>query len=193
MGERFRLRQDFDVSGFPPHAQAVLKGLKKYGMFVADNGSEWLMSIAPDRRLRGWRACAASRDRTSRSWRPARGRSRAHPFPRDEALSPSAAASTPRARTAPPRRSTRRGIPDVVLAACSDLDAARAERHRARFGFARSYSDPWAMLDAERPDAVALAVPEDATCAVASPRAGARATRCSWRSRPGARRRRWTA
>lgn len=53
MGERFRLRKDFDVSGFPPHAQAVLKGLKKYGMFVADNGSEWLMSIAPDRRLKG--------------------------------------------------------------------------------------------------------------------------------------------
>jgi hypothetical protein len=53
MGERFRLRQDFDVSGFPPHAQAVLKGLKKYGMFMADNGSDWLMSIAPDRRLKG--------------------------------------------------------------------------------------------------------------------------------------------
>ena len=53
MGERFRLRKDFDVSGFPPHAQAVLKGLKTYGMFVADNGSDWLMSIAPDRRLQG--------------------------------------------------------------------------------------------------------------------------------------------
>ena len=53
MGERFRLRKDFDVSSFPPHAQAVLNGLKKYGMFVADNGSEWLMSIAPDRRLKG--------------------------------------------------------------------------------------------------------------------------------------------
>jgi len=53
MGERFRLRKDFDVSSFPPHAQAVLKGLKKYGMFMADNGSEWLMSIAPDRRLKG--------------------------------------------------------------------------------------------------------------------------------------------
>jgi hypothetical protein len=53
MGERFRLRKDFDVSGFPPHAQAVLKGLQRYGMFVADNGREWLMSIAPDRRLQG--------------------------------------------------------------------------------------------------------------------------------------------
>jgi hypothetical protein len=53
MGERFRLRRDFDVAGFPKHAQAVLKGLKTYGMFVADNGSDWLMSIAPDRRLSG--------------------------------------------------------------------------------------------------------------------------------------------
>jgi len=53
MGERFRLRRDFDVSGFPPHVQAILKGLKTYGMFVADNGSDWYMSIAPDRRLQG--------------------------------------------------------------------------------------------------------------------------------------------
>jgi hypothetical protein len=53
MGERFRLRRDYDVSGFPPHVRAVLLGLKKYGMFVADNGGDWLMSIAPDRRLQG--------------------------------------------------------------------------------------------------------------------------------------------
>lgn len=53
MGERFRLKKDFDVSSFPKHAQAVLLGLKKYGMLVADNGSDWLMSIAPDRRLKG--------------------------------------------------------------------------------------------------------------------------------------------
>ena len=53
MGERFRLRGDFDVSGFPPHAQAILKGLKTHGMLVADNGSDWWMSIAPDHRLEG--------------------------------------------------------------------------------------------------------------------------------------------
>jgi hypothetical protein len=53
MGERLRLRKDFDTSGFPPHARAVLEGLKRYGMFVADNGSDWLMSIAPDRRFEG--------------------------------------------------------------------------------------------------------------------------------------------
>ena len=56
MGERFRLRRDFDVAGFPPHVQAILKGLKRYGMFVADNGSDWWMSIAPDKRLQGLEA-----------------------------------------------------------------------------------------------------------------------------------------
>jgi hypothetical protein len=53
MGERFRLRQDFDISGFSPHAQAILKGLKTYGMFVADNGGDWRLSVAPDSRIKG--------------------------------------------------------------------------------------------------------------------------------------------
>jgi hypothetical protein len=50
MGERFRLRKDFDVSTFSPEVQAILKGLKKYGMFVADNGIDWAISCAPDPR-----------------------------------------------------------------------------------------------------------------------------------------------
>jgi hypothetical protein len=58
MGERFRLRRDFDVSGFPPHAQAILRGLQQYGMFVADNGGDWLTSIAPDRRFEGLESLA---------------------------------------------------------------------------------------------------------------------------------------
>ena len=45
MGERFRLRKDVDISGFSPPTQAILKGLKKYGMFVADNGLEWSLSM----------------------------------------------------------------------------------------------------------------------------------------------------
>ena len=53
MGERLRLRRDFDTAGFPPHARAILEGLKRYGMFVADNGQDWRLSIAPDRRLKG--------------------------------------------------------------------------------------------------------------------------------------------
>ncbi len=51
MGERIRLKQDFDISGFSPQVQAILKGLKKYGMFVADNGIDWAISVAPDPRI----------------------------------------------------------------------------------------------------------------------------------------------
>jgi hypothetical protein len=53
MGERLRLRQDVDLTDFPPHARAILTALKVHGMFVADNGGNWLMSIAPDRRIQG--------------------------------------------------------------------------------------------------------------------------------------------
>ena len=51
MGERLRLKADFDISGFSPEVQAILKGLKKYGMLVADNGIEWAISCAPDERI----------------------------------------------------------------------------------------------------------------------------------------------
>jgi hypothetical protein len=51
MGERFRLRKDFDVSGFSPEVKTILVALKRYGMFVADNGLEWAISITPDPRI----------------------------------------------------------------------------------------------------------------------------------------------
>ena len=51
MGERLRLKKDYDISGFSPPVQAILKGLKKYGMFVADNGIDWAISVAPDERI----------------------------------------------------------------------------------------------------------------------------------------------
>ncbi len=50
MGLRVRLRADFDVSGFPPVVQTILKGLKRYGMMVADNGADWYVGGAPDAR-----------------------------------------------------------------------------------------------------------------------------------------------
>lgn len=50
MGMRVRLKASFNVSTFPPQAQVVLKALKKYGMIVADNGSDWFISGAPDAR-----------------------------------------------------------------------------------------------------------------------------------------------
>ena len=51
MGERIRLRRDFDVTGFSPEVQTILKGLQTYGMFVADNGIDWAISVTPDPRI----------------------------------------------------------------------------------------------------------------------------------------------
>jgi hypothetical protein len=50
MGMRVRLKASYNISGFPPEVQVILKALKKYGMFVADNGSNWYVSGAPDPR-----------------------------------------------------------------------------------------------------------------------------------------------
>jgi hypothetical protein len=50
MGARFRLKASFDISGFSPEAQVILVALKKYGMILADNGSEWYISGTPDPR-----------------------------------------------------------------------------------------------------------------------------------------------
>jgi hypothetical protein len=48
MGLRLRLRRNFPVATFPPQARVVLRALKRYGMIVADNGSSWYISGAPD-------------------------------------------------------------------------------------------------------------------------------------------------
>lgn len=51
MGERFRLKASVDLAGFSPEARTLLQALQRYGMFVADNGLEWAVSVAPDPRL----------------------------------------------------------------------------------------------------------------------------------------------
>jgi hypothetical protein len=50
MGLRMRLKAGFDLSGFSPPVQVILRALKKYGMILADNGSRWYISGAPDPR-----------------------------------------------------------------------------------------------------------------------------------------------
>ena len=50
MGQRFRLRTDFDSSGFSVEVQVILAALKKYGMILADNGSAMYISGVPDPR-----------------------------------------------------------------------------------------------------------------------------------------------
>jgi hypothetical protein len=50
MGLRVRLKAGFDISGFPRQARIVLQALKTYGMILADNGSSWYITGAPDPR-----------------------------------------------------------------------------------------------------------------------------------------------
>jgi len=50
MGQRFRLRADFDLSGFSPPARVILAAMRDYGLILADNGSDWFISGAPDER-----------------------------------------------------------------------------------------------------------------------------------------------
>jgi len=47
MGERLRLKAGVDVGGLPRQARAVAQALKRYGLIVADNGSDWFVSGAP--------------------------------------------------------------------------------------------------------------------------------------------------
>lgn len=48
MGARFRLKADYDLSGFAPEMQVILLAMKSYGIVLADNGSNWFVSGAPD-------------------------------------------------------------------------------------------------------------------------------------------------
>src|SRR6266513_5890651 len=50
MGLRLRLKASFDTRPFPRQARIVLVALQRYGMMLADNGSSWYVSGAPDRR-----------------------------------------------------------------------------------------------------------------------------------------------
>ncbi len=50
MGQRFRLKADFDISGFSPETQVILQAMKTYGLILADNGSDWFISGVPDER-----------------------------------------------------------------------------------------------------------------------------------------------
>jgi hypothetical protein len=50
MGLRLRMKQSYDCSGYSSIAQVVCDGLKRFGLIVADNGSNWYLSGAPDPR-----------------------------------------------------------------------------------------------------------------------------------------------
>ena len=50
MGQRFRLKAGVDLARFPTSVHPILRALKAYGMMLADNGSSWYLSGAPDPR-----------------------------------------------------------------------------------------------------------------------------------------------
>jgi hypothetical protein len=50
MGLRLRLKANFDISRYTGEARVILVALKKYGMIVADNGSNWYITGAADPR-----------------------------------------------------------------------------------------------------------------------------------------------
>ncbi len=50
MGMRVRLKASVDISGFPANVQVILRALKNYGMFLADNGSSFFLTGAHDMR-----------------------------------------------------------------------------------------------------------------------------------------------
>lgn len=50
MGLRVRLKSSVDIGAFGPQARVVLAALQRYGMILADNGSPWYVTGAPDPR-----------------------------------------------------------------------------------------------------------------------------------------------
>jgi len=50
MGARLRLKASVDISGFDPRTQVIFRAFKEYGLILADNGSNWYISGAPDAR-----------------------------------------------------------------------------------------------------------------------------------------------
>lgn len=51
MGMRVRLKAGFDLGRYSRTNQVILRALKKYGMFLADNGGDWFISGAPSARF----------------------------------------------------------------------------------------------------------------------------------------------
>jgi hypothetical protein len=49
MGARLRLKSSVDIASFPKQTRVVLTALRRYGMLLADNGSPWYISGAPDK------------------------------------------------------------------------------------------------------------------------------------------------
>jgi hypothetical protein len=50
MGQRFRLKASVNISAYPSMVRTIFQAFKTYGIIIADNGSSWYISGAPDSR-----------------------------------------------------------------------------------------------------------------------------------------------
>ena len=50
MGQRFRLKAGYDISGYSTEVRVILQAFKDFGLILADNGASWFISGAPDQR-----------------------------------------------------------------------------------------------------------------------------------------------
>jgi hypothetical protein len=48
MGARFRLKRKFPIGGYQGETKIVLRAMKRYGLILADNGSNWFFGGAED-------------------------------------------------------------------------------------------------------------------------------------------------
>ena len=126
MGLRVRLKASVDISRLPRQARIVATALKRYGMILADNGSPWYISGAPDRR---WNDSAlhqlgTSAVATSRSWTPPRC-----PIPdADPAPGPGVKTVAARALDEDGRPRARRSAAPAAPAAGTAANAAAPDR-----------------------------------------------------------------
>ena len=100
MGMRVRLKADYDLTGFSPEARVILQALKKYGMILADNGTDNFISGAPDPR---WNMDALRQLRRVHDQGPRSGRDEGHGGRPATAITASwRPAASPRYKTACP-------------------------------------------------------------------------------------------
>ena len=50
MGLRLRMKASYNLPGATPRVRTILSALKRYGMMVADNGTDWYLNGVPDPR-----------------------------------------------------------------------------------------------------------------------------------------------
>jgi hypothetical protein len=50
MGLRLRLKASVDISALPRQARVIAEAMRKHGVIIADHGSPWFISGAPDER-----------------------------------------------------------------------------------------------------------------------------------------------